>query len=106
MAATPLQTSYIKDLTVLKLKEYKEFKELLVANGIVKPEASTVLDAGTAAEICNALTESQASQTIDALTKLKPPTRSNAYAPARVAKTVAVLDDIESTISGWGFDGL
>ena len=32
--ATDVQRSYIKDLSVLKLKEFKEFKEMLYANAV------------------------------------------------------------------------
>lgn len=102
--ATPTQTSYITDLAVRKTKEFKEVKELLVAQNIVAPNSSTVLDAGTIADVCNALTDLQASKLIDALLAAKEPARSTSYAQARVQKTVAALDGIKNTIGGWGFN--
>lgn len=101
--ATEAQTKYIIDLAVIKTKEFKEVKELLHANGIVEAGATVVDSAGTLAEICNALTDLQASRLIDVLTQMKPPARGNAYGTGRVRKTIAALDDIKATIDEWGF---
>lgn len=103
MAATEAQNKYITDLAVLKTKEFKEVKELLVANGIVKPDAEIVANAGTIAEINNALTEKQASQFIDVLIATKAPARGKAYGTGRINKAVGILDDIENTVADWGF---
>jgi len=103
MAATEAQSSYITDLAVLKTKEFKEVKELLVSSGIVKESAETVANAGTIAEINNALTEKQASQFIDVLVAAKPPARGKVYGTGRINKAVGILDDIENTIAEWGF---
>ena len=43
--ASPTQRSYIKDLAVDRLKEFKEFKEMLYANDIVSRDAETVKNA-------------------------------------------------------------
>lgn len=101
--ASPTQTKYIQDLAVIKTKEFKELKELLFANAIVDAGSEVIAGAETAAQICNALTDLQASRLIDALVMTKEPARSNAYAPARVKKTVAALDDVRAAIDGWGF---
>lgn len=101
--ASPSQTKYIQDLAVKKTKEFKELKELLYANQIVEAGAEVVANAGTAAEICNALTDLQASKLIDALVATKDPARSKVYGSGRVKKTVAVLEDIRGEIAGWGF---
>ena len=101
--ATEAQNKYIIDLAVIKTKEFKEVKELLHASGIVEPGAAIVNSAGTLAEICNALTDLQASRLIDVLTNMKPPARSNSYAAGRTRKTIAALDDIKATIDDWGF---
>lgn len=102
--ATPTQTSYINDLAVLKTKEFKEVKELLVAQNIVAADSATVLNSGTIADICNALTDQQASKLIDALLATKAPARSTTYAQARVQKTVDALDGIKKTVAGWSFN--
>lgn len=101
--STPAQTNYISDLTVLKTKEFKEVKELLVSHNIVSADSSTVMDAGTVAEICNALTDYQASQLIDALVAVKAPDRGRQYAQNRIKKTIATLDSVKSTIADWTF---
>lgn len=101
--ATPQQTSYIADLAVRKTKEFKEVKELLVAQKIVAPDAQTVMNAGTISDICNALTDQQASNLINALIAAKDPARSKAYAQNRVNKTIKVLDGIKATITEWSF---
>ena len=100
--STPAQTSYISDLTVLKTKEFKEVKELLVAHNIAT-SSTTVANAATISDICNALTDLQASQLIDALVAAKPPQRSTTYAQARVKKTIDLLDGIKKTVSDWTF---
>lgn len=101
--ATPQQTNYIADLAVQKTKEFKEVKELLVAQKIVTPDAQTILNAGTIGDICNALTDKQASDLITALIAAKPPARSTAYAQNRVNKTIKILDGIKQTITEWSF---
>ena len=40
--ATDVQRSYIKDLSVQKLKEFKEFKEMIYAAGIVDRDSKIV----------------------------------------------------------------
>lgn len=101
--ASPSQTKYIQDLAVIKTKEFKELKELLIANGIVEPGSEIVAAAGTAAEICNALTDSQASKLIDVLVVAKEPARSTTYGAGRVKKTIEALDDIKATVADWSF---
>lgn len=101
--ATPQQTSYIADLAVIKTKEFKEVKELLVAQNIVAAGSDTVKSAGTIADICNALTDQQASQLITALIAAKEPVRAKTYAQNRVNKTIKVLDGIKQTITEWSF---
>jgi hypothetical protein len=104
--ATKDQSNYIRDLVVVKTKEFKEVKELLVANDIVSKDAEIVLTAQSIAEITGALDDGQASRLIDVLNATKTPARSTEYAKARVVKTVNLLDDITATIDDWGFDGL
>lgn len=101
--ATEAQNKYIADLVVLKTKEFKEVKEILLASGIVSDRAEIVANAQSIAEINNALTDKQASKFIDALIGTKEPARSNVYATGRRNKTVAILDDIEKTVAGWDF---
>jgi hypothetical protein len=104
--ATETQKKYIADLAVIKTKEFKEVKELLVSSGIVKDSSETVMQAQTIAEITNALDDGQASRFIDVLISTKPPYRDTTYSKRRVENTVNLLDDIKSTIDDWGFDGL
>lgn len=101
--STPTQSKYIEDLAVLKTKEFKEVKELLVASGIVTEQAELVNNAQSLAEITHALTDLQASRFIDVLIGTKPPARERVYAKKRVEKTVKALDDIKKTIADWKF---
>lgn len=101
--ATEAQSKYISDLAVIKTKEFKEVKELLIANEIIGADAEIVKTAGTIAEITHALTDEQASRFIDVLNTTETPDRGKVYAKRRVVSTVGILDDIKSTIDGWGF---
>jgi hypothetical protein len=101
--ATEAQSSYIADLAVLKTKEFKEVKELLLANQIVGVDAETVGKATSIAEITGALTDLQASKLIDALIATKEPTRGRVYSSRRVETTIGILDDVKATISDWNF---
>ena len=101
--ATQTQSKYIADLAVLKTKEFKEVKELLVSSGIVGENAEIVNNAQSLAEITAALTDSQASQFIDVLISAKTPARDRVYSKRRVEKTSELLDDIKKTIDGWTF---
>lgn len=101
--ATEAQSKYIADLAVIKTKEFKEVKELLIANEIVSADAELVKNAQSIAEITHALDDGQASRFIDVLNATKTPERGTVYAKNRVMKTVGILDDIKSTIDGWGF---
>lgn len=101
--STPTQSKYIEDLAVLKTKEFKEVKELLVASGIVTEQAELVNNAQSLAEITHALTDLQASRFIDVLINTKPPARERVYSQKRVEKTVKILDDIKKTVSDWKF---
>lgn len=101
--ATKTQGRYISDLVVIKTKEFKEVKELLVASGIVSEDAEIVKNAGTILEITNALTDKQASQFIETLIAAKTPKRERVYSKRRVETTISALDDIKATIDDWGF---
>jgi hypothetical protein len=101
--ATQTQSKYISDLAVIKTKEFKEVKELLIANGIVGDNAEIVKNAQSMAEITAALTDLQASKFIDVLIQTKTPARSRTYSDKRVQRTVALVDDIKATIDDWGF---
>ena len=104
--STKTQSSYIADLAVLKTKEFKEVKELLLASDIVGDQAELVKNAQSMAEITHALTDLQASKLIDVLIGTKEPARANAYSKRRVESTIAALDGVKATIDDWGFDGL
>lgn len=102
--ATETQSKYIADLAVIKTKEFKEVKELLVSSGIVAETSETVMQAQSIKEITHALDDLQASRFIDVLIKTKTPARERAYAPRRVERTVELLDDIKATIDAWSFE--
>ena len=102
MASEP-QSRYIADLAVVKTKEFKEVKEMLVASDIVKDSSETVMQAQSIAEITNALDDLQASKFIDVLVATKPPARERYYSKKRVERTISALDDIKKTIDEWGF---
>lgn len=101
--ASPLQSNYIQDLAVIKTKEFKEVKELLVSADIVKADSEIVANAGTLAEICNALTDLQASKFIDALIAAKEPSRGTQYSEKRINRATGELDHLKAIINGWGF---
>ena len=101
--STENQTKYIADLVVLKTKEFKEVKELLVASQIVKPDAEIVKTAGTIDEITHALTDQQASAFIDVLVAAKEPARGSVYSKKRIDQATALVEDIKQTISDWSF---
>jgi len=101
--ASEAQSKYISDLAVVKTKEFKEVKELLVASDIVKDSSETVMQAQSIAEITGALDDMQASKFIDVLVATKPPMRDRAYSKRRTDQTIAALEDIKKTIDDWGF---
>lgn len=102
--ASLTQAKYIADLAVLKTKEFKEVKELLLSTDIVSNDAETIKKAETLAEITHALTDLQASKFIDVLIAHKEPARGNVYSQRRIENTVDILDDIKSTIRKWDFN--
>lgn len=102
--STPAQISYITDLAVQKTKEFKEVKELIIARNIASGDSQTIANATTTADICNAMTDLQASQLIDALIATREPNRSKSYAQNRVKKTVATLDNIKAVVAAWNFN--
>lgn len=102
--ATQAQGDFIADLAVRKTKEFKEVKEMLVASGIVSESATMIKQAASIADITNILTDLQASQFIDLLTKTKEPARGSTYADKRVRRTISILDDIKHTIDDWDFE--
>ena len=97
------QSKYIADLVVLKTKEFKEVKELLLANEIVSADAEIVKTAQDINEITHALTDQQASKFIDVLVATKEPARGRVYSKKRVEQASGLVDDIKSTIAGWTF---
>lgn len=101
--ATEAQSKYISDLVVIKTKEFKEVKELLISNEIIGDDAELVKNAQSIAEITHALDDGQASRLIDVLNSAKEPARSPVYSERRVNETIKTLDSIKSTIDNWGF---
>lgn len=101
--SSPTQSSYIADLAVVKTKEFKEVKELILASDIVSENSEIVTSAATIAEITNALTDVQASKLIDALIATKEPTRATSYSQKRIDKTIGILDSIKKDIDSWDF---
>lgn len=101
--ASEIQSKYIADLAVVKTKEFKEVKELLIANEIIGSDAEIVKTAQTIAEITHALTDLQASKLIDALIATKEPARGTAYSKKRIESVTNILDDIKKDIDAWDF---
>lgn len=101
--ASETQSKYIADLAVVKTKEFKEVKELLIANEIIGADAEIVKNAQTIAEITHALTDLQASKLIDVLIATKEPKRDTSYSKKRVEKVTSILDDIKRDIDAWDF---
>ncbi len=97
------QSKYIADLVVLKTKEFKEVKELLLSNEIISADAELVKTAQSIDEIAHALTDQQASRLIDVLVATKEPARGRVYSKKRVEQASGLVEDIKSTIAGWTF---
>ena len=95
------QSEYIRDLATLKLKEFKEFKELLVANQIT--DGDTALNAKNLSEAVHALTDLQASKVIEILIMKPRPKRESSYSDKRIKKAVDLLDEILADIDDWDF---
>ena len=104
--ASPTQRSYIKDLAVDRLKEFKEFKEMLYANDIVSRDAETVKNADSVDAILDATTDLQASKMIDALIAKERPVRSRTYSQRRSERVIGLLDKIKATADDWSYDEL
>jgi len=104
--ATDTQRSYIKDLSVQRLKEFKEFKEMLYANEIVEKDAEIVANADSIDAILDATTDLQASKMIEALLAKHVPVRSKTYSTTRSMKTIEGLDDLKEKIRSWNFNEL
>jgi hypothetical protein len=105
--ASELQSKYIADLAVLKTKEFKEVKEMLLASDIVgKPGENPELinNAETIADITHSLTDLQASKFIDLLIQTKEPARGKVYSEKRITRATGDLDHIKAIINGWGFE--
>lgn len=97
------QSKYIADLVVLKTKEFKEVKELLLSNEIISADAEIVKTAQSIDEITHALTDQQASRLIDVLVATKEPARGRVYSKKRVEQASGLVEDIKITIAGWMF---
>ena len=104
--ATPTQRSYIKDLAVQRLKEFKEFKEMLYSNGIVSPYSETVKNAKSVDAILDATTDLQASKMIDALIARQEPVRTKTYSQTRSERVIELLDKIKARANDWSYDEL
>lgn len=101
--ASDLQSKYIADLAVQKTKEFKEVKELLIANEIVGADAEVVKSAQTIAEITHALTDMQASKFIDVLVAAKEPARGTVYSKRRITSVTDILETIKQDVAAWDF---
>lgn len=102
--ATKDQSKYIADLVVIKTKEFKEVKELLLSSGIVSDNAEIVKSAETIAEVTHALDDLQASRFIDVLNAAKEPARGTQYSERRVNGAIKAVDDIKRAIDNWDFN--
>lgn len=96
------QNEYIRNLAIRKLKEFKEFRELVLANDISNGEI--VRNANNMADILNALTDLQASRLIDLLISKPEPVRNRGYSEKRITQASNLLDEILQDIDGWEFE--
>ena len=99
--ASPTQRDYIKDLSVRKLKEFKELKELIASKGIMGTDTEGFALSVTADDILDRLTDKQASELITALLEKPEPVRSRTYSTKRSKQVVDLLDKMKATINGW-----
>lgn len=102
--ATKEQSKYIADLVVIKTKEFKEVKELLLANEIIGADAELIKLAQSLAEITHALTDVQASKFIEVLNAAKEPARGTEYSERRMNGAIKAVEDIKKTIANWDFN--
>lgn len=100
--STETQRTYIRDLAINKLKEFKEFKELLLSKGIIT-EGTDTANVTTMAELLNRLSDEQASEVITALIERSEPVRDDRYSDKRVKQVIELLDEIKETIADWNF---
>lgn len=101
--ATKLQREYIKDLAVKKLKEFKEFRELVVSNKIVGADTQTAQE-NTMDAIIDRITDQQASSIIDILIEKPEPFRDIKYSDTRIKTVINLTDKIDETINDWSFE--
>ena len=101
--ATQEQSSYINDLAVMKLKEFKEFKELIFSREIASENAELIKNAQSVAEITNYLTDWQSSRLMDELNALPEPKRGTSYGKKRLNDMIETLEDIKKIINDWSF---
>lgn len=102
--ATKEQSKFIADLVVIKTKEFKEVKELLISSGIVSDTAEIVKSAETIAEVTHALDDLQASKFIDLLSAAKVPARGKEYSERRINGAIKAVEDIKKTVANWDFN--
>lgn len=101
--ASENQSKYIADLAVLKTKEFKEVREMLLASDIVGDNPELIKNAQSIAEVTHALTDLQASKFIDLLIGAKEPKRGTVYSAKRVNRATGELEHIKAIINGWDF---
>lgn len=99
--ATQTQRDYIKDLSVKKLKEFKELKELIASKGIMGADTLGFTEANTADALLDRMTDKQASELITALLERKEPARSRTYSNRRSKEVIDLLDKMLATIENW-----
>lgn len=103
MTATPTQRLYIKNLAVKKTKEFKEVKEMVIANQIVGENAELVKNAQSLDEITDNIDPAQATRLIEALIAKDEPKRGT-FSDRRVKQMIDGLADIIGIIDDWDFE--
>lgn len=99
--STQAQVDYIRNLSIKKVKEFKEFREMVMSHNIT--DAETALNAENQAEMLNAMTDAQASQVIDALIAKPEPNWQRRYSDKRIKQASDLLDEVLKDIEEWTF---
>ena len=98
---TIAQHEYIRNLSIEKLKDFKEFREMVTSHNIT--DGDTALNAPDMSSLLNALTDAQSSQIIDVLIAKPTPNWQRRYSDKRISQASDLMDEVLNDIEEWNF---
>ncbi len=101
--ATPQQSEFIKDLTLAKFRNFREFKKWLATTGIVRTNGQIFSKSLNLKEILNRITTQQASQIIDSMQPLPDVPYKTAYDQDQIDEVSRILNKIDEEVNSWTF---